>query len=138
MFGYRAEEVRQGTTAHFLIQGENLWRSTRVTLGSQATRDIEILPDMRGIIATFDEITEPVNIDGTAREGVPLRVWTSEGVAPVGEVTIHPPKTIKIDVAFEDSRLVGDGKKVAVKLKLEKDDCLLASTRWRWACAART
>jgi hypothetical protein len=67
--------------AKIMIEGQNLWRSTVVTIGAQRSKRIFVLPNMKGIIAEFDEInaqeTRPDNDDSIAE----LRVWTSEGVA---------------------------------------------------------
>ncbi|RMH20980.1 MAG: hypothetical protein D6696_06815 [Acidobacteria bacterium] len=120
VYHYDAREVRQGQAARFLVMGENLWRSTRVTLGNQLSDRVEILPNMAGVVATFDPVKEPVNVDGTARDGVPVRLWTSDGVVLVSEVTVHPPQGVKLDVAFAGPRLVASGDKVKVTLNLVK------------------
>lgn len=74
--------------ASVLIRGERLWRSTVVTLGGQRANRITVLPDMTGIIATFDCVQPPATwtalevMQGTAPSRVftvPLTVWTSEG-----------------------------------------------------------
>jgi hypothetical protein len=67
------------TKARLLIEGGDLWRSTMVTLGSQRASEILVLPNMRGIVATFDVIELPSN-PKPCRTEVPIRVWTSEGV----------------------------------------------------------
>ena len=82
--------------AEILIPGFRLWRSTSVTLGSQKAVRITVLPNMRGIIATFDPVEIPTSTsvnkacfepgssacadtkDQQIKE-VMLRVWTSEG-----------------------------------------------------------
>ncbi|MBE0621401.1 MAG: hypothetical protein IH605_12465 [Burkholderiales bacterium] len=43
-----------GRPAHIVIRGGRLWRSPVVQLGTQMAKRIEVLPDMRGIIAHFD------------------------------------------------------------------------------------
>ncbi|MCH5375367.1 MAG: hypothetical protein JJ992_15455, partial [Planctomycetes bacterium] len=65
--------------ARLLIEGGDLWRSTMVTLGSQRADEILVLPNMRGIIATFKTI-ERSSRPEPCRTQVPIRVWTSEGV----------------------------------------------------------
>jgi hypothetical protein len=66
--------------AKLLIEGQNLWRSTVVTIGSQRSKKIFVLPNMKGIIAEFDEIgiqeTRPTEKGSKTK----VRVWTSEGV----------------------------------------------------------
>jgi hypothetical protein len=63
------------------IPGNRLWRSTVVTLDGLTANRIEVMPDMRGIVATFNEPSGP---DAVIRpELLPgphsLVVWTSEG-----------------------------------------------------------
>ena len=76
-----------------LIPGEHLWRSTVVMLGPQRANSIAVLPDMKGIVASFDPVRAPSNWD--AREAnkhtkLRLRVWTSEGMA-------RAPKEVSIN-----------------------------------------
>jgi hypothetical protein len=81
---------------HLVIPGERLWRSTVVTLDNRKADRIEVMPDMRGILGTFDPVrtTEACEEDGAcgsdadgeaasvAAETVlgdrRLMVWTSE------------------------------------------------------------
>jgi len=90
--------------ASLIIKGNELWRSTVVTIGNQKADQIEVLPNMKGIIATFDEIKlphrkfEPQNSGGGPGSGGPdcsvrseVIVWTSEGrTNPPHFVNIHP------------------------------------------------
>lgn len=48
--------LKVGAEAEILIEGQNLWRSTVVTIGAQRSRGILVLPNMKGIIAEFDKI----------------------------------------------------------------------------------
>jgi hypothetical protein len=101
VFEFNHWDVKQGVRADLLIDGWNLWRSTKVTLGGQVSSSIRVLPNMGGIVATFDRITEAVLPDGKKRENVALYVWTSEGYTVGGEVTIHPgepnkPESLKL------------------------------------------
>jgi hypothetical protein len=97
--------VRVGERAELLIPGYHLWRSTVVTLGTQMADEIIVLPDMKGIVATFKEIYSQAedganhfqefglapNRAGESRSGAaPLVVWTSEGSAYVGGITVLP------------------------------------------------
>ena len=82
--------------AKILIKGKELWRSTVVTLGSQRSNKIEVLPDMNGIIATFDIIDIPSNLSranelkrGACTVDVDLIVWTSEGSTDPYPVTLY-------------------------------------------------
>jgi hypothetical protein len=75
--------------AKLLIRGGDLWRSTVVTMGAQKADLIEVLPDMRGIIATFDPVKEPISWEYYDKEkkergykcygDLEVIVWTSEG-----------------------------------------------------------
>jgi hypothetical protein len=51
-----------GEPTHLLITGERLWRNTVVTLGGQKADQIEVLPDMVGIAATFRCIRRPTTV----------------------------------------------------------------------------
>jgi hypothetical protein len=78
-------------TGSILIPGFRLWRSTAVTVGSQKADRLTVLPNMRGIIATFYDY-RPEQIDQKERSEK-LRVWTSEGVDTAERpVKIVPPK----------------------------------------------
>lgn len=78
-----------------VIPGDRLWRSTVVTLGTERADRIEVMPDMRGIRATFQfrcaentadtcDAEERRNeadafLTDAVRSELALRVWTSEG-----------------------------------------------------------
>jgi hypothetical protein len=64
------------------IAGSRLWRSTQVTLDGLKADRIEVMPDMRGILATFNA----PDLNGVSRKPAELSegphelvVWTSEG-----------------------------------------------------------
>ena len=79
----------QGT---LIIRGSQLWRSTVVTLGGQQADAIAVLPNMEGIIATFDQVQPlPASTDPEPDEAY-LVVWTSEGEEPAGRVQITGDK----------------------------------------------
>jgi hypothetical protein len=81
-------EVEACEKAEVLIPGRRLWRSTMVMLGGQRANDVVVLPDMRGIIATFDYVAPrgtSENDDAAVRQ---LQVWTSEGMAGNMEVAV--------------------------------------------------
>ncbi len=76
-----------------VIPGERLWRSTVVTLGDRKADRIEVMPDMRGVLATFEpadvKCTEGIDCQRTLpapafSNGIDtpvprqLMVWTSE------------------------------------------------------------
>lgn len=81
-------EITTCPGARLLIPGRRLWRSAAVTIGAYRAQKIEVLPNMGGIIAIFDDLKAiPV---GDAE----LRVWTSEGVDTAkGRVNVKAPGT---------------------------------------------
>jgi hypothetical protein len=86
---YRREMGRQrvvvGKTADIVIPGRYLWRSSKVSLGTQVAARISVLPDMRGIIAHFTELQEPPELAEKNSAALKLTVWTSDGQDSVGE-----------------------------------------------------
>lgn len=73
-----------------VIPGRRLWRSTKVTLGYQTADAISVLPNMKGIIATFHEVQNQMSLEEESAlrkkredESIeihrPVRVWTSQG-----------------------------------------------------------
>ena len=82
MDSFEPKSLDKGKEAKILIEGQNLWRSTVVTIGAQRSKRIFVLPNMKGIIAEFDKIeAQATELSTTEPEGVTLRVWTSEGMA---------------------------------------------------------
>ena len=86
-----------------VIPGARLWRSTVVTMDGTAADKIQVMPDMRGIIATFDEVPsfvpapeEPGLNTGTTGQkfyNPVIRVWTSEGSDTIsGKVQVFTPE----------------------------------------------
>ncbi len=82
--------VTPGGSFAIAIPGARLWRSTLVTIDGLKADRIEVMPDMQGILATFD-----AQAADAADDGAPLMqraelspgthnlvVWTSEGNAP--------------------------------------------------------
>ena len=106
--------------AEIVIEGGRLWRSTRVTLDTQSSDEILVLPHMEGIVATFDCVKRPHrwplppdeamqyvgrmgnDASGNANGskimvyGSEVKVWTNEGVTipaiPVFVVDTSPEK----------------------------------------------
>ena len=109
-FGYEIERVPAITgggkladfyvgqeNASLIIQGNELWRSTVVTMGHQKADNIEVLPNMKGILATFRKVdipSEKIEHDPKGERGRPVDcfvqseivVWTSEGRTPEGQL----------------------------------------------------
>lgn len=86
-------QLKAGEPAQILIPGRNLWRSTVVTIGSQPSNHITVLPNMEGIIAHFGKIDVASLEDKAVAEAMKLRVWTSEGMASIpGKVSLVKQK----------------------------------------------
>ena len=78
--------------AQLMIPGRRLWRSTVVTLGGQAADAISVMPDMNGIIATFNHLDIPSTwTDLETEHKEPLMVWTSQGSTAPIMVAFKPP-----------------------------------------------
>ena len=92
--------LRECAPAKVLIPGFRLWQSTLVTIGSQESDKITVLPNMEGIIAEFKTIPRIPSIpsigdagmEGLPPPDLPLRVWTSEGVTDPLPMTIEKGK----------------------------------------------
>ena len=93
-----SEAASAPPSVHIMIRGRHLWRNTVVTLGGVKASAIEVLPNMKGILARFPG----VGADQKEMSGI-LRVWTSEGVAepPIRRrVIVRPggePCSLEID-----------------------------------------
>jgi hypothetical protein len=106
-----AEFYVEQVDAKLLIEGTELWRSTVVTIGSQRAYKIEVLPNMKGIIAHFKKIERPQKRilnqkdEAVYRSGTPkctyhakVIVWTSEGkTVEDAFVRIHGNNALKED-----------------------------------------
>ena len=80
--------------ASILIPGKRLWRSAVVTVGGQRANKIIVLPNMKGIIASFDVILPPngMSLASGKNVQVPVNIWTSEGnitLANLAEIVVQ-------------------------------------------------
>jgi hypothetical protein len=85
-----------------LIRGSELWRNPAVFVGNQKARNIEILPDMMGLLATFDRIPTPPAIAGKAGEfpKADLTIVTSGGAQTLTDaVTLVPASGVNAAAA---------------------------------------
>lgn len=93
------QELEVGRNGVVLLNGERLWRSTVIMLGSQKADSIEVLPDMKAVMATFkcvnpaagDMGSSPENCKSASQPGESnpkqdcngqaaiIKLWTSEG-----------------------------------------------------------
>lgn len=79
-----------------VIPGRRLWRSARVTLGYQTADEISVLPDMKGIIATFHNVQNQATLKelkGKHEIRRSVRIWTSQGSTslPLRALIAVPP-----------------------------------------------
>ena len=73
------------------LLGRRLWRSTVVTLAGERANRVLVMPNMNGIIATFDKAPLPGNLSENDQEYyAQLTVWTSQG-------HVHLPRLIKFE-----------------------------------------
>lgn len=80
-------------TQSILVRGLELWRNPEVLIGSQRADKVELLPDMEGLIATFNKVSMPPRQNQSAPT-VDLMVATSFGVDTLRDlVVILPPET---------------------------------------------
>jgi hypothetical protein len=82
-------QVQACDRAEILIPGHRLWRSSVVVLDGQRADEVTVLPDMRGIIATFKKVAPRRSWEADDTAVRRLQVWTSEGVAQEVAVKIH-------------------------------------------------
>ena len=66
---------QNGSMVGFLIKGRNLWRNPVVYLRGKKHESLSVLPDMNGLVATFDISRLPPK--ATAQDK--LTVWSSFG-----------------------------------------------------------
>ncbi len=104
-----------------VIPGRRLWRSTVVTLGYQTADEISVLPNMKGIIARFDNVINQASVaevkrmqeDGNKSNRFEIRravrVWTSQGTIGLPEqARIGIPKSCREARAVETSKKNGE------------------------------
>jgi hypothetical protein len=78
-----------------LVMGEHLWREPQVFVGNQRADRVDVLADMNGVLAHFDELQFPGDPPERTRDGSiqDLHVITSYGRTHIpGAVTILPPR----------------------------------------------
>ena len=80
-----------GKPARVLISGAELWRRPQVTIGAQMAKSVIVLPGMRGVIATFDDLTgDGANERDTKGNKIAeIAIWTSTGSYRVGEAILE-------------------------------------------------
>jgi hypothetical protein len=99
-----------GRSLDILLTGFRIWRSTEVTLGAQKSNRIVVLPNMEGIIASFDCVEPQTAVwaessaNEPVRQHVDVKVWTSEGVTePLDATLVIPPSVRAVYAKNSDS-----------------------------------
>lgn len=67
-----------GYRQSLLIRGTDLWRNPQVFIGDQRATGVEVLADMRGLLATFDRLTMPPVLDSRSAT-LDVTIVTSAG-----------------------------------------------------------
>ena len=121
--------------ANLIIQGNELWRSTVVTLGHQKADNIEVLPNMKGIIATFGKIDIPSTKIKRRRQGrgpdecfvmSEVVVWTSEGRTPDQQLFARVYANPLLSPAAEDDK--GSSGEIRAAIPEGFGSCTLAES----------
>ncbi|WP_121064509.1 hypothetical protein [Chachezhania antarctica] len=77
--------LESGREATLRLSGKRLWKNPRVRLGEQWSTRIEVMPDMRGIIATFDCVAPLANGNGPTHQDADMMQLASTVAAPENE-----------------------------------------------------
>lgn len=89
-FFYGVPDFEIGRKEALVIYGDNLWRNPTVMLGNQAASSVALLPDMKGLLATFDKVASPAGLKtNPLPRVVEVWVWTSEDREIAGSVRLH-------------------------------------------------
>lgn len=121
----KAENSIGTSMANVLIKGEFLWRDPVVTIGSVSSSSIQILPDMRGIIASFHDLSGLCKNNKKSCEQN-VRVWTSVGNVDAGKITVNTNYTVPeepVVYVFEEVEAIPElkiGKLSLLTMKLDK------------------
>lgn len=94
--------LEAGRPGKIVLHGERLWRGTFVSVNHQPANRIIVLPDMKGVVASFDCVQPPdgaqhvheYNASSSPERGEAivesLLVWTSQGSTRPLPVQIYP------------------------------------------------
>ena len=83
--------VHAGRNEQVLVLGRDLWRNPAVFIGFQRAKNVQVLPDMRGLLASFEPVVMPARY-GDANPRLDLTVVTSNGRAILPQsVVVLPP-----------------------------------------------
>jgi hypothetical protein len=82
--------VEVGRPFNLLLTGFRIWRSTEVTLGAQKSDSIVVLPNMEGIVATFNCVDAQSPVSASSAEG---SISASSAKHPASASTAKSPGT---------------------------------------------
>ncbi|MFK7764386.1 MAG: hypothetical protein AB8B62_14085 [Roseobacter sp.] len=97
-----AVSLEAGRPGKIVLHGERLWRGTFVSVNHQPANRIIVLPDMKGVVASFDCVRPPDGAQHVQRFNAfsppergkaiaeSLLVWTSQGSTRPLPVQIYP------------------------------------------------
>lgn len=109
--------LASGKNENLMIRGTNLWKNPQVYIGSQRADSITILPDMKGLVASFNEVAAPSFMKDN-QAFVDLSVFTSSGSATlkngvrIVKTTDKSPDLSKL--AFLSSKYVVKGESITL------------------------
>ncbi len=121
--------LRAGEAQKLLILGQQLWRGPQVFVGDQKATRVEVLSNMSGLLAHFDEGglyypgTKPGSKTAEAAKGVDvdLHVITTFGRARRRKAVriLPPPSAARVDrtAKLETRYVVGQGKEMTFAFK---------------------
>lgn len=84
--------LHSGRRETILIRGDKLWRNPVVYIGTQKADQLMVMPDMKGLVATFNNVMMPAKL-GNIDPKVDLTVITSEGISTLHQAVIILPPT---------------------------------------------
>lgn len=98
------DSLRAGMTGQaLLITGSDLWRSPQVMVGSQRASKVEILSDMEGLLATFDNLQFPSEDTKARFVDVDLTVVTSVGPAAHLQGRVHVLRPLRPNATAKET-----------------------------------
>lgn len=111
----RSQTLLAGRSGILVLEGERLWKSPVVVLGDQRADGIQVLPNMKGIMAEFKCVRLPSSLPIQGNAAMPVQgtitatVWTSEGITAPFPVTVKAVPDHEKSGDYKDCRKEEDG-----------------------------
>jgi hypothetical protein len=144
--------VTEGEKETVLIRGRDLWRNAKVYIGSQEAAEVKVMPDMSGLVATFDRVEYPSSVllasdlpgiastNGTWQvetnadlQLMQVRYNTADGKEVIQWVPVPGPLLVDLSVVTSGGMAVlRDGVQILPDLSPDCDkcaDCLKDATK---------